>query len=57
LFLWIGKFAALDFYSAMSAGICPGNSECAWVFSAGTKVAVAQKILKIPFGNVFEGFF
>jgi hypothetical protein len=31
-------------------GFCPGFSECR-VFSAGMKI-----ILKIPFGNVFEGF-
>jgi hypothetical protein len=37
--------------------MCPGNSECR-VFSAGTKIVVAKNLeLKIPFGNVFEGFF
>jgi hypothetical protein len=35
-------------------GFCPGFSECR-VFSAGMKIVI-DKILKIPFGSVFEGF-
>jgi hypothetical protein len=37
-----------------SSGFWPDFSECR-VFSAGMKIVV-EKILKIPFGNVFESF-